>query len=118
VSAPAREAAPKPAPRAAATQPSLTHTLPPPEWFLHASEQLGDVAIAAVDQLVTNPVSRLEALLLRLEAHPDHEKLHQRVMEAARDAARMPKRPRRVINFDDPGLIDDGDDRSQLGTRR
>lgn len=60
-------------------------SMPPPEWFLHACEALGDAAIASVDPEL-DPLLRVDAVLKRLEAHPDHEKLHQALGEACRDA--------------------------------
>lgn len=58
---------------------------PPREWFLHACEALGDAAIASVDSEM-DPLMRVDALLKRIEAHPDHEKLHQVLGEACRNA--------------------------------
>ncbi|MBC7772188.1 MAG: hypothetical protein H7210_06825 [Pyrinomonadaceae bacterium] len=58
---------------------------PTREWFLHACEALGDAAIASADPGM-DPLMRVDALLKRLEAHPDHEKLHQVLGEACRDA--------------------------------
>lgn len=68
--------------------------LPPPEWFVYANEQLGDAAIVEIGD-TSHPVSRVDALIECLEAHPDHEKLHQRLEDAARAAARDPRPPRR-----------------------
>jgi hypothetical protein len=65
------------------------HPVPTPEWMLLACEALGDAAIANVSPTLS-PVSRVMALAERLEAVPDHEKLHQRLEEAAREAARLP----------------------------
>lgn len=69
--------------------PPETHThhvtIPTREWFLHAGEALGDAAIASVDQEM-DPLMRVDALLKRLEAHPDHEKLHQVLGESCRVA--------------------------------
>lgn len=59
-------------------QPSVT-------WFMEALEQLGDAAIEEIDAALT-PVRRVEALLERLDAVVDHEKLHQRLADACRDA--------------------------------
>ena len=59
------------------------------EWMLLACEALGDEAIASLGTGLT-PVARVLALAERLEAVPDHEKLHQRLEEAAREAARIP----------------------------
>lgn len=59
----------------------------PSDWVLSASEALGDAAIAAV----TAPLGSLERIV-ELEAMlavvPDHEKLHQRLGEAARARGR------------------------------
>lgn len=70
-------------------------SLPPPEWFVVAAEALGDAAIASCGH-VTSPELLVEALALRLAACPEHEKLHQRLQEAARAAAREPSRRRRA----------------------
>ncbi|MGE3108034.1 MAG: hypothetical protein AB7G11_00155 [Phycisphaerales bacterium] len=67
-------------------------------WFLRSNEQLGDAALASVDATL-DPIGRVDALMKRLEAHPDHEKLHQALGEACRECVRhvarhgMPKRP-------------------------
>lgn len=66
--------------------------LPAPRWFAQANEALGDAGIAAVDMART-PDARVEELYLRLQAHPDHEKLHQRLMEACLEAARIGVKP-------------------------
>ena len=61
--------------------------VPGAEWFQSAAEALGDVAIARVKPDL--PASwRVDELMLYLDAIPDHEKLHQRLAEACRDAAR------------------------------
>jgi len=63
---------------------------PPIEWVLAASEALGDAALA----LATSPVAADRAceLFARLQSCPDHEKLHQRLMEACELAAREPRK--------------------------
>lgn len=95
------EAARKPA-TGAATIPAV----PSPRWFLEASEALGDAAIASVPT-TAHPVSQVHLYADLLEAHPNHEKLHQRLEESARAAARDPKSLRRAV----PALEDeDGDD--------
>ncbi len=63
--------------------------LPPPEWFVTAVEQLGDAAIETALAQPT-PGARVAQLFLRVETLPDHEKVHQRLMDAARAAARDP----------------------------
>jgi hypothetical protein len=63
---------------------------PPLEWILAACEALGDAAIAqAVSPAAADRAAELHA---RLQSIPDHEKLHQRLMEACEAAAREPKR--------------------------
>lgn len=56
--------------------PPLDATTPDLAWFGKALEQLGDVAIASAAEERPG-VRRVDALLARLLAHPDHEKLHQ-----------------------------------------
>jgi len=55
----------------------------PAQWFIHASEQLGNAAIQSVDPQLAGP-ARVEALEVRLTVFPDHELLHQRLADAAR----------------------------------
>lgn len=62
---------------------------PAPEWFIKANEAIGDKALAGVDSAST-PISRVENLFKCLQAHPDHEKLHQALANACRDAAKQP----------------------------
>jgi hypothetical protein len=65
------------------------------KWMLRASETLGDAAIAALGPGL-GTIQRVLAIAERLEAVPDHEKLHQRLEEAAREAARIPPKKRAV----------------------
>lgn len=77
--------------------------VPGPEWFQSAGEALGDAAIARVKAEL--PASwRVDELMLYLEAIPDHEKLHQRLAEACRDAAREGSAPveRRSVLAENP----------------
>lgn len=55
----------------------------PSQWFIEATERLGDAALAGVDSTLTGKalVDDLEA---RLRVFPDHELLHQRLADAAR----------------------------------
>ncbi|MEN0020335.1 MAG: hypothetical protein AAF747_05580 [Planctomycetota bacterium] len=59
-------------------------------WFDAAAEALGDAAIA---KLVPDdvPEFRVDDLLEFLDAHPDHEKLHQRLADACREAIGTPE---------------------------
>ncbi|MGP1272430.1 MAG: hypothetical protein ACTS22_03780 [Phycisphaerales bacterium] len=68
----------------------------PLSWFEAAAESLGDAAIASVDP-VAPAAHRVEDLLERIEALPEHEKLHQRLADAARQAMHepVPRFPRR-----------------------
>ncbi|MFN0011288.1 MAG: hypothetical protein ACKVS8_06545 [Phycisphaerales bacterium] len=71
--------------------------IPPVEWFLSANEALGDAAIASVDP--ARPVlTRIEALLMRLGALPDHEKLHQALAAACAEAATLPPEVRALMD--------------------
>ncbi|MGQ0626586.1 MAG: hypothetical protein ACT4PL_00610 [Phycisphaerales bacterium] len=100
-----RHAEPHAPARAASTMAAagslVEDVLPPIEWFLNATEALGDAAIATVDP--SRPgYARVEDFLLRVAAHPDHEKLHQRLAEACMDAAREgPQAARARAGLDD-----------------
>ena len=59
---------------------------PPAEWFIAAGEALGDAAIAQIPADL-HPAWRVDDLVRALDAHPDHEKLHQRLADACRAAA-------------------------------
>lgn len=78
------------APTAAPATGPADPVLPSPEWFLWANEQLGDAAIAEVEHAARTPEQQAEGLWARLQALPDHEKLHQRLADAALHAARNP----------------------------
>lgn len=96
-------ATPEAAPHAQPAEP-----MPTSAWFISTSEALGDAAIAQV--AATLPAaSRVDALMDRLEAHPDHEKLHQRLAQACRDALQEPARKRRAI---DPAFFEEDDEMS------
>jgi hypothetical protein len=56
-------------------------------WFVDALEALGDFAIDSLDPALP-PLKRLDELLLRIEAVPDHEALHLALVDACRDAQR------------------------------
>lgn len=69
-------------------------------WVQGALERLGDEAIASVDASL--PAAwRADELIERLDAHPDHEKLHQALAAACREAMREPmpegERPRGLV---------------------
>lgn len=59
---------------------------PTVKWVLASMEQLGDGAIETVEDN-GNIVSRIDALLARLDSIPDHERLHQELAEACRSAS-------------------------------
>ncbi len=70
---------------------------PPASWFERTAEALGDAAIARVNP--SDPAAwRVDDYMDCLDAHPDHEKLHQRLADACRDALHEPapagQRPR------------------------
>ncbi len=58
---------------------------PSAEWFEAAGEALGDAAIASVDPGL-HPAWRVDDLMALLDAFPDHEKLHQGLEGACREA--------------------------------
>jgi hypothetical protein len=76
--------------------------VPPVEWFAASSEALGDAAIAALAE-GDHPHYRVDDLLDFLDAHPEHEKLHQELERACRAAIGVgePAAPRRR-GIDDP----------------
>lgn len=69
--------------------------VPPPEWFITASEAIGDKALMGVEASMS-PTARVEALFKCLQAHPDHEKLHQALSDACREAAKQPVKASRA----------------------
>lgn len=86
------------------TRDSLRHgSRVPLAWFEAGAEALGDAAIASLDPQ-DHPAWHVEDLMVAIDAHPHHEKLHQRLEEACRQAmvATRPtrRRPRRLV--DDP----------------
>lgn len=72
--------------------------VPSLEWFTAAGEAIGDAAIAAVDRSL-HPAFQADDLMDFLAAIPEHEKLHQRLEEVCREAARvgMPEGTRRAV---------------------
>ena len=54
-------------------------------WFVEALDTLGESAIASIDPGM-DPDRRVEALLMRLDAVPEHEQLHQALLETCREA--------------------------------
>jgi len=56
-------------------------------WFVAAFEQLGDAALESLDSSLPGP-RKIDALLDRLNALPEHEKLHQALADACRAAAK------------------------------
>jgi hypothetical protein len=64
--------------------------LPTREWMIDANEALGDAAIEQVPAGV-DPYTRSDLLYDRVQALPDHEKLHQLLADACREAARSPR---------------------------
>ena len=60
---------------------------PSMKWFVGAMEALGDQAIDDVDPTMP-PVRRMDAFMDRLDAVPEHEKLHQALEAVCREAAK------------------------------
>ena len=67
--------------------PPRTWEKPTIAWYIDACEQLGDAAIETLDR-GAELAKQVDALLERLDALPDHEKLHQALAETCKDAAR------------------------------
>lgn len=76
---------------------------PTGEWFLRTQEALGDAAIAKVSDKLPADYRALD-FMEYLRAVPDHEKLHQALERACREAAKVPpsEKPRRRTVIDDP----------------
>ncbi len=70
---------------------------PTVEWMLMASEALGDEAISQVDPDESGE-DRVEEYLDRLAVCPEHEKLHQRLAEACRDAVAQERESKRAAS--------------------
>lgn len=88
-------------------EPPTGGVLPPAvEWFMETCEALGDAAISSVPDSLP-AANRVDMLFERLEALPDHEKLHQRLADACRDALREPARKRKPVP---DGMFDDEED--------
>lgn len=69
-------------------------------WFAATMEALGDAAIETLDPGL-GIVKQVDALLARLDAWPDHEKLHQALADACRAADRAVAEGR-VVDEDRP----------------
>lgn len=72
------------------------------DWFESAGEALGDKAIADLDPEL-HPHWRVDEMMEALDAYPEHEKLHQALAKACREAAGTPEPTgRRPSPFDNP----------------
>lgn len=71
--------------------------VPDAAWFEAAGEALGDAAIARIDS-ADHPHHRVDELVECLDAFPDHEKLHQKLESACKEAmgAAPPLEPRQA----------------------
>jgi len=67
-------------------RPPKNRAQPSLEWFNDAMEALGDAAIDEIDPALKGE-RLVDALIDRLDAVPEHENLHQRLGDAAREAA-------------------------------
>lgn len=90
--------APPPGVEPAPTGPTRDTVIDAPTaaWFESAAEAIGDEAINRIVR--ADPAAwRVDDILVFLDAHPDHEKLHQRLYEHARAAMHepVPERPKR-----------------------
>jgi hypothetical protein len=75
----------------------------PVEWFEAAAEAVGDAAIDSIKPGL-HPWWRVDDLVQVLRAVPEHEKAHQRLAEACRDAAEVgePAEDRLLIDSPNP----------------
>lgn len=105
-------------------QVTIRTRIPPPKawdrpsmaWFVGALEALGDAAIETLDTSV-DATRQVDSLLCRLDAAPDHERLHQVLAETCRQAARdiaegrvPPPRPAESEEVDEPDPLELGDE--------
>lgn len=67
--------------------PAKNHEKPTLSWFANALEELGNFAIETVDA-GHDLDKQIDDLLAKLDAHPDHEGLHQTLMELCQEAAK------------------------------
>ncbi len=98
-------------------EPPKNPNKPERAWFVSALEQLGDAAIASLDTGME--IERQVGIVLAmLDAHPDHEKLHQLLADicarAEKELAGKPARALPLTDLDDVlgvedeiGLLDD-----------
>ncbi len=86
---------------------------PSVKWFAASGEALGDEAIGQV-AVTLSAAARVDLLMDRLESVQHHEKLHQRLEEACKDALIEPPRKRKpglsVFEGDEFDLDDGADD--------
>ena len=67
--------------------PAKNHEKPTLSWFANALEELGNFAIETVDA-GHDLDKQIDDVLAKLDAHPDHEALHQTLMELCQEAAK------------------------------
>lgn len=67
--------------------PAKSHEKPTLSWFANALEELGNFAIETVDA-GHDLDKQIDDVLAKLDAHPDHEGLHQTLMELCQEAAK------------------------------
>jgi hypothetical protein len=99
-------------------QPPRNFEKPDMAWFIAAIDALGTFAVESLDPSLT-PMRRVDALLDRLDALPEHESLHHALQQAclearieyeqarASKAARKGARPAEEAEADDAGALDD-----------
>jgi len=75
-------------------------------WFANALEELGDFAIETVDA-GHDLDKQIDDVLAKLDAHPDHEGLHQTLAELCQDAAKGFTRSEQSVDPLEEELVDD-----------
>ena len=80
-------------------------------WFAGALEQLGDFAVETVDS-GHDLDKQIDDVMSKLDAHPDHEGLHQTLMDLCQQAAKGFVRARDVDPLD-AELAEEPDDESE-----
>ena len=92
--------------------PAKSPEKPTMAWFVGALEQLGDFAIESVDA-GHDLDKQIDDVLAKLDAHPDHEALHQTLMELCQEAAKGFTRSEQLGDPLAEEFADENDDESE-----
>ncbi len=82
-------------------------------WFAGALEELGDFAIRTIREEAVDLDKQVDDVLAKMDAHPDHEELHQKLMELCGEAAKGFTRSEDVGDPLEEEFADENDDESE-----